>query len=106
MPTRSSRSANPTGRGASSWRLCLLLAAGAAGALAVTNASALSLDIRPIDFGGGLTATGTIVTDGASANITDWRLSVSSFERLAHYTSANTPLRIVSDVSVSGDGGS
>jgi hypothetical protein len=104
MQTRSWRSTNRTGRGASSWGLCLLLAAGVTGALAVTDASALSLHIRPIDFGGGITATGTIVTDGASANITDWRLNVSSFERLAHYTRANTPFRIVSDVSVSGDG--
>ena len=104
MPTRRWRSTNRPGRGASSWRRCFLLAAGVTGALAVSDASALSLDIRPIDFGGGLTATGTIITDGDCANITDWRLSVSSFERLAHYTNANTPLRIVSDVSVSDDG--
>jgi hypothetical protein len=86
------------------WRLRFLAAVGVTSALAANAASALSLDIRPIDFGGGLTATGTIITDGDSANITDWRLSVSSFERLAHYTSANTPLRVISDVSVSGDG--
>jgi hypothetical protein len=104
MPTTSKRSTNPALRGASSWRLCFLLAAGVTGAFAAGTASALSLDIRPIDFGGGLTATGTITTDGFGANITDWRLSVSSFERLAHYTRANTPLGIVSDVSVSGDG--
>lgn len=81
-----------------------MFATGVTGALAVTTASALSLDIRPIDFGNGLTATGTIITDGSSANITDWRLSVSSFERLARYTNGNTPLRAVSDVSVSSDG--
>lgn len=104
MSTRRNGSANRHARKVSSWRRCLLLAAGVTGALAVTNSSALSLDIRPIDFGGGLTATGTIVTDGNSANITDWRLNVTSFERLAHYTAVNTPLRIASDVSVSGDG--
>lgn len=104
VSTRKKRSANRCACEASSWRRYFLLAAGVTGALAASTASALSLDIRPIDFGGGLTATGTIITDGNSANITDWRLSVSSFERLAHYTNVNTPLRIVSDVSVSGDG--
>ncbi len=104
MPKTIKRSANPPLRGALRWRLRFLAAVGVTSALAANAASALSLDIRPIDFGGGLTATGTIITDGDSANITDWRLSVSSFERLAHYTSANTPLRVISDVSVSGDG--
>ena len=72
--------------------------------MATATAAALSLDIRPIDFGGGLTASGTITTEGGTSNITDWQLTVSSFERLAHYTSSSTPLKIVSDVSVSGDG--
>ena len=80
------------------------LAVGLAGVMAGSTATALSLDIRPIDFGGGITATGMITTEGSTSNITDWQLTVSSSERLAHYTSASTPFRIVSDVSVSGDG--
>jgi|APFre7841882724_1041349.scaffolds.fasta_scaffold20004_4 hypothetical protein len=81
-----------------------LLAVGIGGLLGASTASALSLDIRPIDFGGGLTATGTITTAGSTSSITDWQLTVSSFERLAHYTSGSTPVKIVTDVRVSGDG--
>jgi hypothetical protein len=68
------------------------------------GAQALPLDIRPIDFGGGIKATGTITTAGDTADIVDWQLTVSSFERLARYTGANTPLKLVVDVSVSDDG--
>jgi hypothetical protein len=81
-----------------------LLALGLAALWTVPGAHALSLDIRPIDFGNGLTATGTITTAGNTSSIVDWQLTVSSFERLAHYTKTNTPLALVSDVSVSGDG--
>jgi hypothetical protein len=75
---------------------CALCPAG--GALAAT------LDIRPLDFGGGLTATGTITTAGATADIVDWNLRVTTFERLARYTSANTPFKVASGVNVSADG--
>jgi hypothetical protein len=81
-----------------------LLALGLAALWTVPAAQALSLDIRPIDFGNGLTATGTITTAGNTADVVDWQITVSSFERLAHYTKANTPVAIVADVSVSGDG--
>jgi len=81
-----------------------LLALGFAALGTVPSAQAVSLDVRPIDFGGGVRATGTITTAGDTATIVDWQLTVSSFERLARYTRANTPLKLVADVSVSGDG--
>jgi hypothetical protein len=68
------------------------------------SALAVTLDIRPLDFGGGLMATGTITTTGDTADIVDWNLKVTSFERLARYTSANTPSRVASGVNVSADG--
>ena len=63
------------------------------------------LAVRPIVFVDGpdysLTATGTISTAGASGAISDWNLTVTSTERLARYTPANTANLSV-DVSING----
>ena len=63
------------------------------------------LAIRPIVFVNGadysLTATGTISTAGNTGAISDWNLTVTSAERLARYTPANTTNLSV-DVSSNG----
>jgi hypothetical protein len=84
-------SASRFAREASSWRRYCLLAAGVAGALAVNKASALSLDIRPIDFGGGLTATGTIITDGGALGFRARNPSVNWGVSLADFSSGAAP---------------
>lgn len=59
-----------------------------------SQAYANSFAIRPIQFVAGptysMTATGTIDTVGNTSNINDWNLTVTTFERLARYTKANT----------------
>ncbi len=75
-----------------------LLAAFVPQAIALADVAA----IRPIDFGSGITATGTITTDIAGV-VTDWNLTVSSFERLAHFRPGNTASKSVSQVSLSAD---
>ncbi len=67
-------------------------------------AHGVTLEIRPINFGNGMTATGTITTAGTTSDIVDWSLKVTTFERLAHFTTANTQAKDVSQVSISGDG--
>jgi hypothetical protein len=67
-------------------------------------AQGVTLGIRPINFGNGMTATGTITTAGNTSDIVDWNLKVTTAERLAHFTAMNTPVRDVSQVSISGDG--
>ncbi|RPI82822.1 MAG: hypothetical protein EHM42_09055, partial [Planctomycetaceae bacterium] len=63
--------------------------------------------IRPIEFINGPTysriATGTISTVGNTSVIDDWNLTVTTSERLARYTPANT-VKNSSMVSVSSDG--
>lgn len=58
------------------------------------QAHAASFDIRPINFisgpGYSMTATGTISTAGNTSSISGWNLTVTTTERLAHYTPANT----------------
>jgi len=58
------------------------------------QAYAASLTIRPLQLvtgtNYGMTATGTIDTVDNTANIIDWNLTVTTFERLAHYTMGNT----------------
>lgn len=77
---------------------CAALLAGA------SQAHALAFDIRPIDFGNGIVASGTINTTGNSAMIDGWNISVTMTEQLARYRPANTGLRNVSLASVSADG--
>jgi len=67
-------------------------------------AQAVTFDIRPIDFGYGITATGTITTTGNTSDIVDWNLNVTTRERLARFTKSNTRLMSISQVSVSSDG--
>jgi hypothetical protein len=70
----------------------------------IPAATASTFDIRPIPFGNGITATGTITTDGNTNNIIDWNLTVTTRERLARFTPASTPVKGISQVSVSSDG--
>lgn len=65
---------------------------------------AAPLSIRPIDFGSGMVASGTIVTDDATGGIVDWSLAVRTTTRLAHYTKSNTRALVVDQTSVSVDG--
>lgn len=75
-------------------------------AVGVASSSALALPftIRPIDFGGGIVATGNISTAGSSSIIDDWSLTVTTTTQLAHFTPANTGSKTVSMAKVSADG--
>jgi hypothetical protein len=80
-----------------------LIAAGAACfALANGAAEADVLAIKPIDFGAGMVATGTLTTSGGA--ITDWNLAVTTTTTLAQYTPANSGSKTVNLVSVSANG--
>jgi hypothetical protein len=81
-------------------RFALTTAIGAASSAAL----ALPFTIRPIDFGDGIVATGSISTAGDSSVIDDWSLKVTTTTQLAHYTPANTGLKVASMVKVSADG--
>lgn len=72
--------------------------------VASSAAQALPFTIRPVDFGEGIVATGTISTAGNSSIIDDWSLKVTTTTQLAHFTPANTGLKEVSMVRVSADG--
>lgn len=75
--------------------------------VAVAVAPALSagtFSIRPIEFGDGIVATGTLTTAGAGAPITDWNLRVETRELLARYTKGNTASAEVTQVSAGGAG--
>lgn len=74
--------------------------------LALSGAAthAQTFNVRPIDFGNGIVASGALVVDDASGAIVDWNLVVTTTTELAHYTPANAPLREVSMLSASADG--
>lgn len=78
--------------------------AGLATLLVAATAHGATLSIRPIDFGNGQTARGTITVADDTGDIVDWHLEVATVERLARYTPGNTPLKMVDQVAVSGDG--
>ena len=67
-------------------------------------AQALPLAVRSIDFGDGLVASGTLVTDDATGNVVDWSVAVRSTTRLAHFTRANTSSLAIDQAAVSSDG--
>lgn len=62
-----------------------------------------TLNIRPIILADGITATGSLTVD-ASGSVTNWNLKVTTVQQLAHFTPANTPVKNVSGVRVSGNG--
>ncbi len=78
--------------------------AGLAMLLVAATAHGAILDIRPIDFGNGQTARGTITVADDTGSIVDWHLEVATVERLARFTPSNTPLKMVDQVAISGDG--
>ncbi len=78
--------------------------AGLATLLVAATAHGTTLSIRPIDFGNGQTARGTITVADDTGDIVDWHLEVATVERLARYTPGNTPLKMVDQVAISGDG--
>lgn len=59
-----------------------------------TPVSAAPFTIRPLPFVAApdlsITAAGTITTAGNTSNITGWDVTVTTVERVAHYTPANT----------------
>lgn len=70
------------------------------------NADAATISIRPIDFGGGQTLTGTVTTDGTvgaltGANFTDWNLVLTQVTTTT-FTKANSRALQSDSVSVSG----
>jgi hypothetical protein len=77
-----------------------------AGTLLSVCAQASLITVAPIVFenspGYHIAATGTIATAGTSSTVTDWNLTVTTSERLAHYTPANT--KNFSSGSISSDG--
>lgn len=81
-------------------RISVVMAIGAASSVA----SALPFQIRPIDFGGGIVASGSISTAGSSSSIDDWNLRVTSTTQIAHFTPANAGMKVASMVKVSVDG--
>lgn len=82
----------------------LLTLVSALAALAdATPAHAGLFEIRPIHFGDGIVATGTIATDGATSTIIDWNLTVTTTEQLARFTPLNAPLKGVAGLKVTGN---
>jgi hypothetical protein len=92
------------GREVASWHGLARFAVTTAIGVASSAALALPFTIRPIDFGEGIVATGTISTAGNSPIIDDWSLKVTTTTQLAHFTPANTRSKVVSMVQVSADG--
>lgn len=84
-------------------RIVQLCLAGLAG-LTGLDSQALALSIRPLDFGGGVVASGNLVTDDASGVIVDWSVVVRTTERLAHFSKSNTAALVVDQTSASADG--
>ena len=72
--------------------------------LLATTTHAATLSIRPIEFGNGQTARGTITVADDTRAIIDWHLEVATVERLARYTPGNTSIKMVDQVLISGDG--
>lgn len=75
------------------WMLRLLVTGLAVlGSLSQTHAALLT--VRPIPLVSGpdysITATGTLTTIGNTSTISDWNLTVTTAERAAHYSRANT----------------
>lgn len=66
---------------------------------------AATLTVSPITFdsspGYSMTATGTITTGATPGSISDWSISVTTRQQLAHYSGANTQAQL-SGVTVSG----
>ena len=80
-----------------------LIAAGAACFLLANGAAEADvLAIKPIDFGAGMVASGTLTTSAGA--ITDWNLAVTTTTTIAQYTPANSGSKNVSLVSVSANG--
>jgi len=80
-----------------------LIAAGAACFLLANGAAEADvLAIKPIDFGAGMVASGTLTTSAGA--ITDWNLAVTTTTTIAQYTPANSGSKTVSLVSVSANG--
>lgn len=82
------------------WLSCAMLVT----LVLASTARGVVSNIRPLDFGNGVVVAGTITTIDGTATITDWNLTVTTTERLGHYTRSNTGAMTVSQVSVSADG--